>query len=237
LVLAAAAANYNSVSTTSRTIGTGALSFTVDTGELYVVGTMVLIASTASPTNWMIAQVTAYDPVTGALTVNSLATNGSGTFASWTISLTGPKGADAVGWTTIGTVLTTSGASADFLNIPQTYNDLNLVINNVSHNSGSATGLSLGISADGTTFASSTGVSLISITAAQSWYGGIYIPGYREGSGILETAQDALTTSPSVGGNNGFCRPWRCDAPGIRGLRLAIASGAFDLGSITLRAR
>jgi hypothetical protein len=66
------------------------------------------IASTASPTNFMTGEVTAYNSSTGALTVNVTNTSGSGTLAAWTISqagvmlqapvlnLTGYSGADVV---------------------------------------------------------------------------------------------------------------------------------------------
>lgn len=80
----------NGTSTTSLTIGTGAQTLTTQTGKNFVVGMSVKIARTAAPTNWMAGDVTAYDGATGALTVDIIATNGSGTFTDWTISLSGP---------------------------------------------------------------------------------------------------------------------------------------------------
>jgi hypothetical protein len=46
----------------------------------------VKIASTASPTNWMLGDITSYVSGTGALVVNVIYTGGSGTIAAWTLS-------------------------------------------------------------------------------------------------------------------------------------------------------
>ena len=80
----------NATSTTSLTVGTGSKSLTIQTGKSIVVGMSLKIASTASPGNWMAGDVTAYNSGTGALTVNSVLTAGSGTVADWTVSLTAP---------------------------------------------------------------------------------------------------------------------------------------------------
>lgn len=80
----------NATSTTSMTVGTGSKSLTVQTGKSFVVGQFVVIASTASPTNYMIGQITAYTSGTGALVVNVTSTGGSGTQAAWTISICAP---------------------------------------------------------------------------------------------------------------------------------------------------
>ena len=80
----------NATSTTSLTVGTGSKSLTIQTGKSIVVGMSLKIASTASPGNWMAGDVTAYNSGTGALTVNSVLTSGSGTVADWTVSLTAP---------------------------------------------------------------------------------------------------------------------------------------------------
>jgi hypothetical protein len=79
--------NYNATSSSSVAVGTGSKSFTVETGKLLQVGQWVIVASSASPTNYMIGQVTAYNSGTGALTVNVSYTSGSGTIASWIVAL------------------------------------------------------------------------------------------------------------------------------------------------------
>jgi hypothetical protein len=80
----------NSTSTTSLLIGLGSKSLTVQTAKSYVVGMTVKIASTASPTNWMLGDVTAYTSGTGALVVAITAIQGSGTVAAWTVSQSVP---------------------------------------------------------------------------------------------------------------------------------------------------
>lgn len=87
---AVSAPGTNATSTTSLAVGTGSKSLTIQTGKAFVVGMSVKIASTASPGNWMAGDITAYNSGTGALTVNSVLTSGSGTVADWTVSLTAP---------------------------------------------------------------------------------------------------------------------------------------------------
>jgi hypothetical protein len=75
-------------STTSITIGTGSKVFTTQSNKQWAVGTPLRIASTSAPsTNFMDGIVTAYSSTT--LTVNVVGVTGSGTIASWTISLGG----------------------------------------------------------------------------------------------------------------------------------------------------
>lgn len=92
-------------SATSNTIGTGSKTFTANTGKSWQLGMTLKVASTSSPTNYMLGEVTAYNSGTGSLTINMVATQGTGTFTAWTISqsvslptakidLTGYSGAD-----------------------------------------------------------------------------------------------------------------------------------------------
>lgn len=78
-------ANLNATSATSLAIGTGTKSLTVQTAKLFVAGQWLIAASTASPTNFMIGQVTSYNGATGALALNISTISGAGTFAAWTI--------------------------------------------------------------------------------------------------------------------------------------------------------
>lgn len=89
---AVSAPGTSATSTTSLTVGTGAKNLTIQTGKSISVGMSVKIASTASPTNWMFGDVTAYNSGTGSLDVNVTDINGSGTLAAWTVSLSGVKG-------------------------------------------------------------------------------------------------------------------------------------------------
>jgi hypothetical protein len=80
--------SFSANSTSSLTIGTGSKSLTIESGKGFVIGQPVLIASTAAPSNYMTGQVTSYNSSTGALVVNVTAIGGSGTVASWAISIT-----------------------------------------------------------------------------------------------------------------------------------------------------
>jgi hypothetical protein len=80
-------ATTNATSTTSLSIATGSKSLTlVESGKAYTIGQYVIIASTASPTNYMVGQVTSFSGT--SLVVNVTVINGSGTIAAWSISVT-----------------------------------------------------------------------------------------------------------------------------------------------------
>jgi microcystin-dependent protein len=99
-----------STSTTSVAIGTGSKSFTVQTGKSYVLGMSLKIANTA--TNYMVGDVISYNSGTGALVVNVVATSGTGTYSSWTLSI-GFSG--IVGTAQGGTGLISPGTSGNLL--------------------------------------------------------------------------------------------------------------------------
>jgi hypothetical protein len=79
--------SYSATSTTSLTVGTGSKTLTVEPGKGFTLGQPVLIASTAAPSTYMNGQVTAYDSTTGVMTVNVTSISGSGTAASWSVSV------------------------------------------------------------------------------------------------------------------------------------------------------
>ncbi len=87
---ALSAPGTSATSASSLTIGTGSKSLTIQTGKSLVVGMTVKVAITASPTNWMSGDITAYDANTGALTVDINYISGSGTASAWTVSLSAP---------------------------------------------------------------------------------------------------------------------------------------------------
>lgn len=77
-------------SSTSRTIGTGSLSFDHASNTVlnWAVGSVVNVAVTASPTvNWVEGIVTSKTATNTTITVTKY--GGSGTYAAWTISLSG----------------------------------------------------------------------------------------------------------------------------------------------------
>lgn len=78
----------NSTSNSAHAIAaTGSKIFQVDAGKSYVVGMTVRAAYSADGTIWMQGDVTSYNPTTGVLAITMNASQGSGTYAVWTMSL------------------------------------------------------------------------------------------------------------------------------------------------------
>lgn len=76
-------------STTSNSVTTGALTFTVTAGKSFLPGMFLIIADAAAPTtNYIFAQVDSYSATT--LTVTGLTATGSGTKTSWVITFANP---------------------------------------------------------------------------------------------------------------------------------------------------
>ena len=113
---ATAAANYLTVgtSTTSVLIGTGAKSFTTDTGKAWGAGQILSISSAANTANFMHGTVTSYNSGTGALVMNILDIGGSGTLADWGIAISGTQGPTGATGPT-GTFGGTASSTAEFL--------------------------------------------------------------------------------------------------------------------------
>jgi hypothetical protein len=66
----------------------------VEASRAIAVGMHLVVAVTASPTtNWMLIQVTAWDSGNKDVTGTVVTYAGSGTYAAWTLSLSGPRGA------------------------------------------------------------------------------------------------------------------------------------------------
>lgn len=82
----------NGASVSSVSIGAGSKSFTASTGKSWVKAMTLKIGNSA--TNWMLGEVSSYDPGTGALVVNIRKMMGSGTFSDWVISLAPPERMD-----------------------------------------------------------------------------------------------------------------------------------------------
>lgn len=80
-----------SSSTTSNSVGTGSKTFTVSANKLFTAGAFVLVVDTLDTANFMHGTITTYTGT--SLTINVTTTGGSGTKTSWTVSVSGPKGA------------------------------------------------------------------------------------------------------------------------------------------------
>jgi hypothetical protein len=110
----------NSTSTTSNSLGTGAKSFTVQTGKSYVGGMYITVSDSAAPsTNAFYGTVTSYNSGTGALVMNAETFKGSGTLASWIIAQTSPGGVTSAGVSSTiqsqsSVAFTTAGTSPTF---------------------------------------------------------------------------------------------------------------------------
>jgi len=83
-------------STTSLLVGTGSKSFTIQAGRAFSPGQSVVLAYNVTPTTQMTGTITSYNSTTGAVVMNVTGTNGSGTYADWTLSLS-PSGGATLG--------------------------------------------------------------------------------------------------------------------------------------------
>lgn len=86
----AAATSLQGTSATSLAIGSGTKTFTTQSGKAWTVGQFVL--ASYDITRYMIGQVVSYSGSTLVLSVPSDGYNSGGTFASWTLNLTGKRG-------------------------------------------------------------------------------------------------------------------------------------------------
>lgn len=78
-------------STTSNSIAVASKTFAIEAGKDFTAGGFVLMSYNGDPTKYMIGQIASY--ISTSLVVNVLFINGSGTFADWTITISGPAGA------------------------------------------------------------------------------------------------------------------------------------------------
>lgn len=83
-------AGLTATSTSSVTIATGAQTFTIQSGKFFFAGQYLIIANSANSAQFMHGSVTSYSGTT--LVMNITDTGGSGTFASWNISISGTQG-------------------------------------------------------------------------------------------------------------------------------------------------
>ncbi len=110
-----AIAGLSSAAADSLTIGTGSTTFNTSAGLAYTTGMVVTAYYSSDLTQWMQGIVTSYDSTTGVLGVNVLNTGGAGTYAFWTISISGPQGptgSAGVSGTPVGGILAYGGTVA-----------------------------------------------------------------------------------------------------------------------------
>jgi len=119
---------FDTTSSTSLTIGTGAVSATIGTGLSYSDnGTVAIFVSNGNNANWMTGRITSYVSGTGSCTFTVYATGGSGTHSDWTVKGGGGYGAN----TSQGYIYTLGmpnignggfGGTEYNISAPQTYN-------------------------------------------------------------------------------------------------------------------
>lgn len=104
---------YLATSTSSVAIGTGIKTFTTQQQLAYVIGARVRVVNSGDSSEWMEGQVFLYTIGSGLLIVDVDLVSGSGTVATWNISLAGEPGSDTgyaliFNQTTIGSVSNTA---------------------------------------------------------------------------------------------------------------------------------
>ena len=170
-------------STTSLTIGTGTKTLTIEASKQFALGQTVRLTYNTDVGQWMQGTVSAYNATTGSLSISVDTISGSGTYAVWTVALTGsvgPTGATgatgatgstgATGATgpantlSIGTV--TEGAAAATITGTAPNQTLNLVVPKGNTGATGATGpagpansLSIGTVTEGAAAATITGTA------------------------------------------------------------------------------
>lgn len=239
--LIAATATTVGTSTTSVAVGTGSKAFTTQAGKNWIVGTWLIIASAANPARYMTGQVTAYSGA--SLTVNVTAVGGSGTLADWNIGLagalgvTGAAGVNGNGaWTQIGsTVNTTSGTSVTFSSIPGTFSDLLFQITGVS---ASSTGqFQIEFSDNGTNWTAAAPIWEIGSAASDTYHGAMFIPRYAGANFLVASGVTNLTVNRTAATQGTYTNIAVRLGAALTHVRISVASGNFDAGSISLFGR
>jgi len=82
---------YRSTSTTTLSVAVSTKTLTIGTGLSFTAGQDVVISNSLS--NYMYGTITSYDSVSGVLIADVYRAVGSGTYASWTVNLSGTIGA------------------------------------------------------------------------------------------------------------------------------------------------
>ena len=79
-------------STTSLAIGTGSKTLTIEASKQFAIGQTARITYNSDINKWMQGTVSAYNSTTGSLSISVDTISGSGTYALWTVALTGSVG-------------------------------------------------------------------------------------------------------------------------------------------------
>lgn len=150
-----------------------------------------------------------------------------------------PESGDGGGgsaWTEITSATPTGVSAVDFNDVHLTdYNDLQLVFEGVSHNSGGFASLDVNASNNGATFSTLTGLVGNSSNATATFYGSLTIANFRSNApGAIGGA--APLTADNTAGSRGIGIQFRTPG-GIQDIRVSVSSGNFDAGTIRLLGR
>lgn len=166
----------------------------------------------------------------------------SGNIVAWlapgaNLSINGTNlDASAGPWTQIGVATPTGVNQVDFTGIPATYNDLLLVCEGVSHNSGSSQTLQFAIGKNGV-FASVINIEA-AVAGTSVLYGAVHVPGYLQRGGIAKAGFHASGSDPGISISSAPAIGWRSNSSvGIDRVRLGWSAGNFDAGTVRLLAR
>lgn len=142
----------------------------------------------------------------------------------------------ASGYTQLATVTPSGTGTATLIGLSGDYSDLLVVINGVSHNSGSNQSLNMYVSPDGASFG--TAYPLLALVAGTGAYKGVvFVPGYAFGVGTMSHGLTASGSDPVVAaGATTSNIAWVCTG-GIDALKFEWSGGNFDAGTITVYAR
>lgn len=144
-------------------------------------------------------------------------------------------GGGSTAWTEIASATPTGVSSVDFTGLLATaYNELEVRIEGVSHNNGTSTNMTVAVSPDGSTFSTTTSLT-VGVANTVQWWGARQYLSFRGDGGFAVGGPADLASSPAQA-SAGAVTAWRCDG-GIDALRIAITAGNFDAGTIRLMGR
>ena len=185
-------------SLTSQTIGTGSFTFVTQANIALVVGQWVTVSYSTTPSNYFYGQITAYSGT--SLTVNVTVISGSGTYASWVISISGvrgPTGSPGAGSGTVTSVaVATANGFAGSVATSTTTPNITLSCNTIGILQGNGTAISAITVGSGLSFSGGT-------LAASSSAGGTVtsVSGDGGGTGLTLTGGPITTSGTlSLGG-------------------------------------
>lgn len=110
-----AAADLLATSTTSLSVAAGVKNFTIQPGKQFKPNMPVRLGVTASPGTYLDGYILTHNSGTGAVSMQVEQTQGSGTYAAWTLMITGRAGSSSLGG---GGTTTTVGLAADQVVLP-----------------------------------------------------------------------------------------------------------------------